>query len=73
MYKQCLLQWGAHRTISWLPASFAKKGKLLDLKHGGKWTGPWEVAEVYDSALPEAYIREHERDHLEPSSTGKKN
>ena len=68
MYKQCTFKMiGAdvyHH--AWVPAKFAVKGKVLQFKdQDGMWgKGSWQVISAGDWLMPEANIRELERDHL---------
>jgi len=49
-HKQCRLKRGSSFTNSWLPAKFAKVGKVLGLKdEQGNWEEGWVVDSVWGS------------------------
>lgn len=71
-FKQCLLRKGPKRMMSWLPALFAKVGKVLKLRNTiqsgclvdhGAWDDGWIVMEVYGGE-EERELEERSRDHL---------
>lgn len=45
-YKQCTLQKGNTRQISWIPEKFSVVGKFLKLREPGGWQDGWEVVFV---------------------------
>jgi len=57
-YKQCLLKKGTKTCVSWIPAKFAKVGKVLRLKDDDGWV----VQEIWSTA-PEDYVKGRSRDH----------
>lgn len=63
-FKQCLLKNGPRRMVSWLPALFAKVGRVLKLRlPEGPWDDGWIVDEVY-SGMEEAALLDRSRDYL---------
>ena len=45
-YRQCVLEKKNVRTVTWLPESFAKKGKIVKLRkkrENDKWSDGWTV------------------------------
>lgn len=46
-YQQVKLRKGSREQVSWVPDTFAKKGKILKLKEGTTWENGWEVIWVF--------------------------
>ncbi len=70
-YKQCLMRQGARETTRWIPQRGAKVGATVEMLPERDW---WEVARVYDHALPEDVLKEHQLMHRNslPSVQGMK-
>lgn len=65
-YKQCFLTRKNEGTTTWLPISFAKVGKIIDLKEKNKWSKGWKIIKVFNIEMPENIIlkiRDEHRDH----------
>lgn len=62
--RQCLLRYSAYETVEWLPEKFCSLGKLLKLKEGESWTGPWKIEKVYPRRKSIKEVDERSRDHL---------
>lgn len=49
--KQCTLKKrtasGNAYTVSWIPSSYAQKGRAIDVKENNVWLRGWMVSEVY--------------------------
>jgi len=70
VFVQCRLQRGSAVTVSWVPRKSAKVGSVVRMKVDGKWTGPWEISEVFHGVyqngdqldvLKDAYRHHRER------------
>lgn len=46
-YVQCLLVKSNRSQTSWIPAQFAKLGKVLKLRLDGVWNNGWKVVATY--------------------------
>lgn len=71
-FKQCLLNKGTARKVSWIPAIFAKIGRVLKLRitiqsgclvDHGPWDDGWTVLEVWGGA-EEKEVEDRSRDYL---------
>lgn len=65
-YKQCFLTRRNEGTTTWLPITFAKVGKKIDLKENGEWSKGWKIIKVFDIELTEKMVlekRDEYRDH----------
>jgi hypothetical protein len=62
-YKQCTLQKGKENQVTWIPESFAKKGKYLELKNSQKnWENGWLIVAV-GNTLDEQTLNERSQDY----------
>lgn len=48
-YSQCLLVNEKRIMVSWIPGSYAEKGKVLQLKKDSDWENGWIVTEVWQT------------------------
>jgi len=63
LYRQCRLEKYVdgiiYKQVSWIPAKYAKHGKVLKLRHeDGSWDNGWIVAEIGEE------LQEHQVDRL---------
>ena len=67
IYRQCEVRRGPAFRLTWIPASFAVNGKMLNLRDNGEWSDGWVVTEVYPDTeriitpTPQSEIRRHRR------------
>jgi len=59
---QCVLKKGNITKTAWIASSFAKVGKLIDLKEADGWEDGWQVEKVY-TASRYLEVRERSQDH----------
>ena len=54
-YRQCTLRRPTENgdiiEVAYLPKKFAKKGKIVRLKHNGSWTDGWQVCKASNSLV----------------------
>ena len=67
-FKQCELQNGVTKEISWIPEKFAIKNKALKIKINGIFEDGWQVNEVYnlrkseEDVLRDEQLFKHQRE-----------
>jgi hypothetical protein len=67
IYRQCEVRRGAAIRLTWIPAEYAVKGRVLRLRDNGEWSDGWVVREVYPDTeriiapSPQGEIRRHRR------------
>ena len=76
-YAQCTMErrdgTAIIRHVAWIPSSFAKVGRHLDLKIGDDWSGPWVVAERGGTMESDACeVKSREYKHAYASIEGSK-
>ena len=61
-YLQCKMRLHDTIEIAWIPMSYAKKGKFVQLKKQGTWENGWCIEEVGSMPLPGDVLYVMERD-----------
>lgn len=67
IYRQCEIRRGPAIRLTWLPAAYAKNGRVLRLRDNGEWSDGWVVTEVYPgneriiAHSPQGNIQRHRR------------
>ncbi len=67
MYHQCHLRRGNDKQVTWVPAEFAEKGKILRVKEKGKWEDGWKVTWVSQWPMSESVVLGIYGDYEAPS------
>ena len=61
LYRQCVLTKGTAKQTSWIPAEFAKEGRILRLKNEAGWDDEWKVTLAGAHLLPGSKLLDHHK------------